>query len=67
MEFVVGDYEQEEEIEPEPPRRRKRARRRANPFIDSETGVDGKASGEEGSDDENDDLYGFIVADDVEL
>ena len=67
LEFVVGDYEQEEEIEPEPPRRRKRARRRANPFIDSEAGVDGEASGEEGSDDENDDLYGFIVADDVEL
>ena len=67
LEFDVDDYEQEEEIEPEPPRRRKRARRRANQFIDSEASVDGEASGDEGSDDENDDLDGFIVADDVEF
>ena len=67
LEFDVGDYEQEEGIEPEPPRRRKRTRRRANPFIDSEAGVDGEASGDEGSDDENDDLDGFIVPDDVEF
>ena len=67
LEFDVGDYKQEEDIEPEPPRCRKRARRRANPFIDSEAGVDGEASGDEGSDDENDDLDGFIVADDVEF
>ena len=67
LEFDVGDYEQEEDIEPEPPRRRKRARRRANPFIDFEAGVDGEATGDEGSDDENDDLDGFIVADDVEF
>ena len=51
----------------EPPRRRKRARRRANPFIDSEAGVDGEASGDEGSDDETDDLGKFILADDVEF
>ena len=67
LEFDVGDYEQEDDIEPEPPRRRKRARRRANLFIDSVAGVDGEASGDEGSDDENDDLDGFIVADDVEF
>ena len=57
---------QEEGTEPQPLRCRKRARRRANPFIDAEAGVDGDASGEEGTDDENDDLDGFIVADDVE-
>ena len=67
MEFDVDDYKQEEDIEPEPPRRRKRARRSANPFIDSEAGVDGEASGDEGSDDENDDLDGFIIADDVKF
>ena len=67
LEFDVGDYEQEEDIEPEKPRRRKRARRRANPFIDSDAGEDGEASGDEGSEDENDDLDGFIVSDDVEF
>ena len=65
MEFDVGDYKQEEDIKPEPPRRRKRARRKANQFIDSEAGVDGEASGDEGGDDENDYLDGFIVAADV--
>ena len=29
--------------------------------------MDGEASGDEGSEDENDDLDGFIVADDVEF
>ena len=67
LEFDVDDYEQEVDIEPKPPRRRKRAKRRANLFIDSEAGVDGEASGDEGSDDENDDLDGFIVANDVEF
>ena len=66
LEFVDGDFEQKEDTEPEPPRRRKQARRRANLFIDAETGVDGDASGDEETDDENDDLEGFIVADDVE-
>ena len=50
-----------------PPRRRKIARSRAYPFIDAEVGVDGEASGDEGSDHENDDLNKFIVADDVEF
>ena len=67
LEFVVGDYEQEENTEPKPPRRRKRARPSANPFIDVKAGVDGEASGDEESDDENDYLDGFIVADDVEF
>ena len=66
MEFDDGDYEQEYDTEPQPVRRRKSARRRANPFIDTEAGVDGEASGDEQTDDENDDLDGFIVADDVE-
>ena len=67
LEFGDGYYEQEEEnTEPQPVRRRKNAPRRANPFIDTEAGVDGNASGDEQTDDENDDLHGFIVADDVE-
>ena len=44
-----------------------RANRRPNRFIDAEAGVDGDASGVEGSDDENDDLDGFIGADDIEF
>ena len=67
LEFYDGDYEQEEDTEQEPPRRRKIARRRMNLFIDSEAGVDGDASNDEESDDENYDLDGFIVADDIEL
>ena len=67
LEFDDGDYEQEEDTEPEPLRRRKNARRRVNPFIDAEAGMDGDASNDEGSDDENDDLDGFIVADDIEF
>ena len=55
LELVKADYEKED-IEPEPPRRRKKARRRMNPFIDAEAGVDGDASNDEGTDDENDDL-----------
>ena len=67
LEFNVGDYEQEEDTEPAAPRRRKRERRSANPFINAEAGVDGKQIGDEGSDDENDDLDEFIVADDLEF
>ena len=67
LDFDDGNYEQEEDIEPEPPRRRKQARRRVNSFIDAEAGVDGDASNDEGSEDENDDLDGFIVADDIEF
>ena len=65
LEFDDGDYEQEENTEPQPVRRRQSARRYANPFIDTEAGVDGNASGDEGTDNDNDDLDGFIVADDV--
>ena len=65
LEFDDGDYEQEEDTEPQPVRRQKNARRRANPYIYTEAGVDGNASGDEKTDDENDDLDGFIVADSV--
>ena len=67
LEFDDGDYEQEEDTEPEPPKRRNKARRRVNPFIDAEAGVDEDASNDKGSDDENDDLDGFIVVDDIEF
>ena len=67
LDLEEADYEQDENAEPEPQRRRKRARRRVNPFIDAEVGVDGDASGDEETDDENNDLDGFIVADDVEF
>ena len=40
---------------------------RANPFIDAEDGVDGNANVVERTGDENDDLDGFIVADDIEF
>ena len=66
LEFDDGDYEQEEDTEPQPVRRRKNERRRANPLIDTEARVDVKESGDEQTDDENDDLDGFIVEDDVE-
>ena len=55
LEFDDGDYEQEEDTEPQLVRRRKSARCRANPFIDAEAGVDTDASGDEETDDENDD------------
>ena len=51
-----GDYEQDEDVEPEPARRRKKARRLENPFIYSEAGADRDPKGEEGTDDEIDDL-----------
>ena len=66
LEFDDGNYEQEQNTEPEPRRRRKKERRCANPFIDSEAGVDGDVNGDEETDDEIDDLDGFIVADDVD-
>ena len=65
--FVDRKYEQEYDAEPEPPRTRKRVRHHANPFIESEAGVDGDASGDEVSDDENYELDGFIVTDDVAI
>ena len=67
LELEEADFEPDENAEPEPPRHRKRARRRVNPFIDAEAGVDKDASGDEETDDENNDLDGFIVADDVEF
>ena len=67
LEFDLADFEQEEDTAPEPLRHRKRAKRRANQFIDDEANVDVEAIGDEGSDDQNDDLNGFIVADDVEF
>ena len=66
LELDDGDYEQEEYTELQPVRRRKSVRRRANPFIDAEDKLDGDASDDEGTDDEDDDLDGFIVADDIE-
>ena len=62
-----SDYEQESDAEPEPPRRRKKARCRTNPYIDAEACVEENASGDEGTNDENDDLDGFIFDDDVEF
>ena len=62
--FDDGDYEQKMDTEQKPPRRRNKARRRVNPFIKTETGVDGDANVDEGTDDENNNLDRFIVADD---
>ena len=67
LELDEADYEQDVNAEPETPRRQKRARRHVNPFIDAEAGVDGDASNDEETDDENNDIDGFIVADDVEF
>ena len=66
LEFDDGDYEQVD-TEIETLKRRNKARRRVNPFIDAEANVDGDASNDEVSDDDNDDLDGFIVADDIEF
>ena len=66
LEFDDGDYEQEEYTELYLVRRRKSAQRRANPLIEGEAGVDGDASGDEGTDNENNDLDCFIVAHDEE-
>ena len=66
LEFDDGDYEQEDTL-PEPPKCRKQERRRVNPLIDAEAGVVCDTSNDEGSDDENDDLGKFIVADDIEF
>ena len=62
-----ADYEHEDDTEQEPPRRRKKMRRRVNLSINTEAGVDGNASHDEKSDDENDDLDRFIVPDDIEF
>ena len=67
LELEDGDYEQESDSELEPPRRRKKARRCTNPFIDAEACVEGDASNDKVTEDKNDDLDSFIVADDLEL
>ena len=67
LELEDCDDEQKSDAESEPPRRRKKARRCTNPLIDAEAGVDRDASVDKGSEDENDDLDGFIVTDDVEF
>ena len=65
LEFDDCDYKQEEDTELQPVRHRKSARHRANNFIDAEAGVNGDASGDKETDNENDELDGFIIADDV--
>ena len=67
IKFDDGDYKQDEDVESEPPRRRKRERCSANPLIDADAGADEDARGEKEFDDVNDDLDGFIVADDIEV
>ena len=59
-------FESEDEDEPpSPPERRRKRRRVANPFIETEAGVDGDASADES--DGSNDLDDFIVPDDVEF
>ena len=59
--------QQEKDTKSEPPRRKNKVRRRANPVIDAEADVDEIASGEEGFDNDNDDLNKIIVADNSEF
>ena len=42
-------------------------RHRVNPLIDAKANVDEDGSNDEESDEENDNLDGFIVADDIEF
>ena len=58
------ESEEEDAEPPLRPQRRKKTRRSANPYIESEAGVDGDASDDES--DGNNDLPDFIVPDDVE-
>ena len=67
LQLDEGNYKQEENAKPEPLRRRKKARRRANSFIDAEVGVNGDASSDEITDEDNNDLAKFIVTDDIEF
>ena len=70
LEFDDGDYEQDKDIEPAPPKQRQNAQRRVNPFIDAEADVEGEASNEERSDNENNNFNEFIIADildDIEI
>ena len=68
LEFEEKDYEQMEDAEVKGVKRRKQVRCLANPFLDTEAGVDRDVSDDELSIEENSDygLDGFIVADDVE-
>ena len=66
MVFENGDYEQDN-TERELLIQMNKARLRVNLLIDAEAGVDGNASNDEVFDDENDELDGFIVADDIEF
>ena len=66
MVFDDGDYEQKKDTKPEPPRRQQRVKRRENVFIDADPCVDGEADSDERTDNENDDLDGFIITDDVD-
>ena len=45
------------------PRRLKRVQRRVNLFIDAEAGVNGNASADKYTDDENNNLYGIMIDD----
>ena len=67
LELEDNDFEQESDAEPEQPRRLKKARHRTNSLIEAEAGVVKDASGDEITKDVNDDLNGFIVADNVEF
>ena len=58
------ESEEEDAEPPQRPQRRNKTRRRANPYIESEAGVEGDASDDES--DKNNDLTNFIVPDDVE-
>ena len=59
-----SESEEEDAEPPQRPQRRKKTRRRANPYIESEAGVEGDASDDES--DGNNDLADFIVPDYVE-
>ena len=67
LNITTAYYEQKDDPKPKYPRRLKRAIRRANLFIDAEAHVDGDAKGDKKSDDENNGLNSFIVADVVKF
>ena len=66
LKFDNGDYQQKEDTEQKPPIQRIEARRCDNLFIDSEVSVVGDGNNDKESDDKNNKLDGFIVADDME-
>ena len=67
LDFDDGNYLQEEDAAPKRPIRRKKANRRANLLMDADAGVDEKSSAYKETDDKNDYLCWFIIADDVEF